>query len=310
MRRIQYHQYGGPETMKLEDFGLRKPGKGEVAVKVNFAAINPIDWKVRNGSLKMVTGKKFPRALGSDFSGTVMSVGPRVTRFKVGDAVFGSARIKDGGALGETVIAPETLLAKKPDSVSFEDAACLGTPGITAWNGLIDKASLQPGAQVFINGCTGAVGESAVQIARMLGAKVSGSCSAQQMHRAEHMGVSRIYDYRTTDLSKIKERFDVVYDTAGTMTVATGLSLLREGGVFLDINPTPGKFIRAIFNQRLKPIVCTARADILDGLAKAAGEGRLRLPIAEVVSLKDAIPRVTALETGRKLNGKSIVSMS
>lgn len=310
MRRIQYHQYGGPETMKLEDFELRTPGKGEVAVKVNFAAINPIDWKVRNGSLKMVTGKKLPRALGSDFSGTVMSVGPRVTRFKGGDAVFGSARIKDGGALGEAVIAPETFLAKKPDSVSFEDAACLGTPGITAWNGLVDKASLQPGAQVFINGCTGAVGESAVQIARMLGAKVSGSCSAQQKHRAEQMGVRRIYDYRTTDLSKIKERFDVVYDTAGTMTVATGLSLLREGGVFLDINPTPGKFIRAIFNRRLKPIVCTARADILDGLAKAAGERRLRLPIAEVVALKDAIPRATALETGRKLHGKGIVSMS
>nr|WP_281005077.1 alcohol dehydrogenase catalytic domain-containing protein [Mesorhizobium kowhaii] len=89
MKRIQYHQYGGPETMKLEDFELRAPGKGEVAVKVNFAAINPIDWKVRNGHLKMVTGKKFPRAFGSDFSGTVISVGPGGTRFQVGDACSG-----------------------------------------------------------------------------------------------------------------------------------------------------------------------------------------------------------------------------
>ncbi|UVC16022.1 NAD(P)-dependent alcohol dehydrogenase [Mesorhizobium onobrychidis] len=309
MKRIQYHQYGGPEAMKLEDFELRTPGKGEVAVKVHFAAINPIDWKVRNGYLKMVTGKRFPRALGSDFSGAVISVGLGVTRFKPGDAVFGSVQIKDGGALGEAVIAPETFLAKKPEIVSFEDAACLGTPGITAWNGLVDKANLQPGARVFINGCTGAVGESAVQIALMLGAEVSGSCSAQQKHRVEQMGVSRVYDYRTTDLSKIEERFDVVYDTAGTMTVATGLGLLRKGGVFLD-DPTPGKFIRAIFNRRLKPIVCTARADILDGLAKAADERRLRLPIAEVVHLKEAIPLVTALEAGRRLGGKSLVSMS
>ena len=310
MKRIQYHQYGGPETMKLEDFELRAPGKGEVAVKVNFAAINPIDWKVRNGYLKMVTGKKFPRAFGSDFSGTVISVGPGVTRFRVGAAVFGSAQIKDGGALGEAVIAPETFLASKPASVSFEEAACLGTPGITAWNGLVDKAHLQAGAQVFINGCTGAVGESAVQIARILGAEVSGSCSLQQMQRAQEMGVSRVYDYCTTDLSQTKDQFDVVYDTAGTMTVATGLSLLRKDGVYLDINPTPGKFIRAMFDRRLKPIVCTARADILDGLASAAADGKLRLPVAEIVPLEAAIALVTALEQGRKLNGKALVSMS
>lgn len=99
MRRIQYHQYGGPELMKLEDCQLRTPGKGEVVVKVNFAAINPIDWKVRNGYLKMVTGKTFPRAMGNDFSGVVISTGPGVTRFKPGDAVFGMAHIKNGGAL-------------------------------------------------------------------------------------------------------------------------------------------------------------------------------------------------------------------
>jgi NADPH:quinone reductase-like Zn-dependent oxidoreductase len=309
MKRIQYHRYGGPELMKLEDFALRTPGKGEVAVKVNFAAINPIDWKVRNGALKMVTGKKFPRALGSDFSGTVISVGPHATRFDVGDAVFGLAQIKDGGAIGEAVVAPETFLAKKPASVSFEEAACFGTPGVTAWNGLIDKASLKADAKVFINGCTGAVGESAVQIARTMGAIVSGSCSAQAMQRAKDMGVQRVFDYRTTDLSKISERFDVVYDTSGKMTVATGLGLLRKDGVFLDINPTPAKFIRAVFNRHLKPIVCTARADILDGLARAAGEGALKLPVAEVVPLKDAIPLVIALERGRKLNGKGLVAM-
>ncbi|EHH02752.1 alcohol dehydrogenase [Mesorhizobium amorphae] len=239
----------------------------------------------------------------------MISVGPGVTRFKVGDAVFGSAKIKNGGALGEAVIAPETFLARKPGSVSFEEAACLGTPGITAWNGLVDKANLQAGAKVLINGCTGGVGESAGQIARMLGAEVSGSCSAQQKGRAEQLGVTQVYDYRTTDISKIADRFDVVYDTAGTMTVAAGLGLLRKGGVYLDINPTPGKFIRAVFDRRLKPIVCTARNDILDGLARSASDGKLRLPVALTVPLENAIALVTALEQGRKLNGKAIVSM-
>jgi NADPH:quinone reductase-like Zn-dependent oxidoreductase len=309
VKRIQYHKYGGAENMKLEDFEVRSLALDQVAVKVRFAAINPIDWKVRNGYLKFVSGKTFPRAMGSDFSGTVISVGKGVTRFKPDDAVFGLAQIKDGGALGEAVIAPETFLARKPDAVSFEDAACLGTPGVTAWNGLVDKAGLKAGQRVFVNGCTGAVGESAVQIARMLGATVSGSCSAQTMQRAKDLGIATVFDYRKTDLSKINDRFDVVYDTAGTMKVATGLGLLRKGGAFLDIDPTPMKFIRSIFNRRLKPIICTPRADILDGLAQAAGDGKLRLPIAEVVPLSGAIQLVADLERGRKISGKGLVRM-
>lgn len=309
MKRIQYSSYGGPETMKLETFELKAPGTGEVAIKVKFAAINPIDWKVRNGYLKMITGKNFPRAMGSDFSGIVTAIGAGVTRFKVGDSVFGMAPIKDAGTLGEAVIAPQTFIARKPDSVSFEDAACLATPGVTAWNGLVDKAALTPGKRVFVNGCTGAVGEATVQLARMFGASVAGTCSAQAMQRARDLDVQPLFDYRTTDLSNIRERFDVVYDTAGTMMVASGLGLLRQGGVYLDINPTPTKFIRAIINRRLKPIVCTARAQILDGLASAAGTGQLRLPVAEIVHLTDAIPLITALETGRKLAGKALVAM-
>jgi NADPH:quinone reductase-like Zn-dependent oxidoreductase len=232
MKRIQYHRYGGPDVMKLEECELRRPGKGEVEVKVAFAAINPIDWKVRNGHLKMVTGKTFPHAMGSDFSGTVISVGPNVTRFKPGDAVFGMAHIRHGGALGEAVVAPETFLVAKPGSVSFEDAACLATPGVTAWNGLIDKAKLTAGKRVFVNGCAGAVGDAAVQLALISGATVSGSCSQDSMPRARDRGVHPLFDYRSTDLSGIGDRFDVVYDTAGTMTIKVGLGLLGAGGTF------------------------------------------------------------------------------
>jgi NADPH:quinone reductase-like Zn-dependent oxidoreductase len=310
LKRIQYRKYGGPETMQLEDFELPSPNKGEVAVGVKFAAINPIDWKVRNGYLKMVTGRAFPRAMGSDFSGTVISVGSGVTRVKPGDAVFGLARIKESGALGHAVITKETFIAKKPTALSFEEAACLGTPGVTAWNGLVDKAHLTSGKHVFVNGCTGAVGETTVQLARMLGATVSGSCSAGAMERARALGLKAVFDYRTTDLSKLGERFDVVYDTAGTMKTVVGLCLLRKDGVFLDIDPTPGKFLRSFVNRKLKPIVCTPRSDILDALARAAGEGKLRLPIAEIVPLDEAIRLITTLEEGHKLGGKGLVAMN
>lgn len=252
--------------MKLEDFELETPGPSQVAVKVKFSAINPIDWKVRRGELKMVTGKSFPRAVGSDFAGTVVAVGGGVTRFKPGDAVFGLARLKQGGALGEAVVTNETFLARKPKSVSFEAAACLGTPGVTAWNGLVDKAGLKAGQRVLINGCMGAVGEAAVQIARMLGARVSGSCSAESMDRAKELGVCPVFDYRKTNLATVSERFDVVYDTAGTMATGVGLALLGKGGVYLDILPTPMKFLRSLFKRKLKPIVCTPRSEILDGI--------------------------------------------
>lgn len=309
MKRIQYHQYGGPGVMRLEDFQLDKLEKDEVAVKVKFSAINPIDWKVRNGMMKIVTGKAFPRAMGMDLSGTVIAVGSEVTRFMPGDAVFGLARFKEAGALGEAVIAKETALAKKPECVSFEDAACLGSAGATAWTGLIDKAHLRPGQHVFVNGCAGAVGEAAVQIARLYGAVVSGCCHTRDMARATQLGVQSVFDYRATRVSMIEERFDVVYDTAATMTAAEGFGLLRKGGVFLDLNPTPGKFIAAMFDRRLKPVVCTPTAQMLDKLAQAARDDSFKLRIGKVVHLSEAIALITALEAGRKVGGKSLVAM-
>ncbi|GAB7551450.1 NAD(P)-dependent alcohol dehydrogenase [Novosphingobium sp. 11B] len=309
MKRIQYTRYGGPQRMRVEDFELPAPGKGEVAVRVKFAAINPIDWKLRAGQMKIVTGRRFPRAMGMDFSGVVTAVGPGVTRFKVGDDVFGLARFKECGALGQAVVTKETFLASKPEGILFEDAACLGTPGVTAWNGLIDKAKLQRGQHVFINGCAGAVGEGAVQIARLFGASVSGSCSARDMERARSLGVETVYDYRTTDLAAISTRFDVVYDTAATMAVPNGIAMLSPGGVYLDLNPGPGKFLRAMFERRLKLIIGSPRAEILQKVAEAASEDRFRIPIGEIVPLSGAVQLITELEQGRKLGGKGVVAM-
>lgn len=309
MKRIQYSRYGGSEVMALKDFELPQPGKGEVAVHVKFAAINPIDWKLRNGQMKIVTGRTFPRAMGMDFSGTITSVGPGVTRLRLGDEVFGLARFKESGALAQGVITKEIFLARKPNNVSFEEAACFGTPGVTAWNGLVDKAKLQAGQHVFINGCAGAVGEAAVQIARLLGATISGSCSARDMGRARSLGVQTVYDYRTTNLSEIKERFDVVYDTSATMQVSVGVAMLRRGGVFLDLNPSLGKLVRAIIDRRLKPVIGAPRAEILEKVSDAARGYQFSIPVGEIVPLSDAMQLITELEAGRKLGGKGLVAM-
>ncbi len=310
MKRIQYGMYGGPELMRLDEFELATPGQGQVAVKVKFAAINPIDWKLRNGQMKIVTGRAFPRAMGFDFSGTVISVGPGVTRFVPGDAVFGLARFKESGALGEAVIANETALAVKPGNVSFEDAACLGTPGVTAWNGLVDKAKLTAGQHVFINGCTGAVGEAAVQIARMHGAIVSGSCSAGAMERARALGLAE--RLRLSD--------------NGPVQAARAFRRRLRHGRHDDDRPRLGPAARGwrvpgprshagqVHPFGLQP---AAETDRLHAAARHSrqprpcrGEGRFRMPIAEIVPLNEAIGLVTALEAGRKLGGKGLVAMA
>lgn len=309
MQRIQYHKYGGPETMKLEAFELETPGPNQVAVQVKFASLNPIDWKIRQGALKMMTGRAFPRTMGSDFSGTIISVGPGVTRFRPGDAVYGLSRLKESGSLGDAVVTEESYIALKPDALSFEQAACLPTAGVMAWQGLIDKAGLKAGQHIFVNGCTGTVGEATVQLARMLGVHVSGSCSAASMNRATEMEVYPVYDYRRTSVSAISDRFDAVYDTVGTGPVSDGLRLLRKDGVLLDINATPAKFLRSFFNRKLKLFFCTPRPEILDGIASAAVDGDIRMTVGMTVPLKDAIRLIAALEGGRKINGKGLVSM-
>ncbi|ADQ84429.1 NAD(P)-dependent alcohol dehydrogenase [Methylovorus sp. MP688] len=309
MKRIQYHRYGGPEVMRLESFVPDAPAKDEVAIAVHFAALNPVDWKVRNGAMKIVTGKSFPRAMGLDLSGTVTAVGADVSRFRVGDAVFGMARFKEAGALGEVAIAKENALARIPEGIRFEDAACLPTVGVVAWNALVDKAKVRPGQNVFINGCAGAVGQAAVQIARMFGARVSGSCSADSIDTARLLGVSDVYDYATTDLATLQGAYDIVFDAAGTIPTSVGIRMLRKKGTFATVEPTPMRFLRALFDRRLKPIVGTPRADVLERLGSAVASNALTLPIADIVPLAKAIYLIASVEGGRRLRGKALVTM-
>src|SRR5580658_10043204 len=117
MKRIQYHRYGGPEEMRLETYELAAPGKDEIAVRVSASSVNPVDWKIRQGAMKFMTGRRFPRAMGMDFSGVVESVGAGVTRFRAGDEVFGTVPMKPSGAFAQRLVTKENLAVKKPASI-------------------------------------------------------------------------------------------------------------------------------------------------------------------------------------------------
>ncbi|MFE2972387.1 NAD(P)-dependent alcohol dehydrogenase [Streptomyces sp. NPDC059340] len=313
MRRIQYHRYGGPDTMRLEDFVLPSPKAGEVAVTVAAAAVNPIDWKIRQGALKMMTGRSFPRAMGSDFAGTVTETGPGVTAVEPGDHVYGIAPLKPSGAFAQAVIAPASHLALKPAGLSFEQAAALATPAVMAWTGLIDRARLRAGQRVFVNGATGGVGEAVVQLAKALGAHVTGTSSPASMERARDLGVDRAYDYTNTapaDQAEFQGAFDVVYDTNGSLPVRTAMRMLNKTGVYLDINATPAKFAHAALARRHKIFFCEPDTHTLTDAASRGAAGDIRMSIGESVPLATATALITDLEKGRKINGKGLILMA
>jgi NADPH:quinone reductase-like Zn-dependent oxidoreductase len=307
MKRIQYHRYGGPEVLRLEEFALAAPGRGQVLVRVMAAAVNPVDWKIRRGEVKMVTGRKFPRGLGHDFAGIIEAVGSDVTRFNVGDEVFGASGLKEAGAIAEALVAEEKGVFPKPRSLSFEQAAALPIVAATAWTVLIDKAKLQAGQRVFIAGCLGAVGRMAVQIARIRGAEIVGSCSASRADEALAMGVGEVLDYRTFNPDNYRGRFDIVFDTHGGLSLSQCGAMLKRGGVALHIVPTPLKMIWSLISPRHQLVFAQLTPQSMAGIVEAAEQGKLVPTIGQTVPLSEAIPALIALEKTGSPPGKLVI---
>lgn len=309
MKRIQYYRYGGPAEMQWEHYELPKLKPQQILVRVKAASVNPVDWKVRNGMMKFMTGKAFPRAMGTDFSGVVESVGSAVTKMRTGDEVFGTVPFKPSGAFAERLVTDAKLVAKKPPSLSFEQAACLPVAGVTAWCGLVGKAKVRVGQTVFINGCSGGVGQAAVQIARSLGVSVAGSCGTDSIEEARRLGVDPVLDYTKQTPSNLAKKFDVLFDTAGTMSIKDGLALLVPGGVMLDINPTLPKFFQGLLSPRYKLVFGNQSEEVLQTLANLAAAGKLKFFIGKTASLDTAIQLITDQEQGKKVRGKTVIVM-
>jgi NADPH:quinone reductase-like Zn-dependent oxidoreductase len=308
MKRIQYHEYGGPEVMRFEDFEPARPGNGELLISVRAAAANPYDWKVRNGDMKMMTGRKFPRGLGYDFAGVVEAVGPGVTRLSVGDDVLGVAPMKTSGAFAEMIVAVENGVVKKPAELSFEEAAAIPTIGGAALQGLVTKGKLQAGQSVFVHGCLGGVGRAAVQIALARGAAVvGGSCRASGIRDARELGVDPVVEFDSIP-SGLAKKFDIVYDTVGTLAPAIARNLLAPGGRIIDIVPSSAKkFIKSALPGPYNILMTQLNVEDLGELAQMCATGTLRLPIAQTVPLQAAIPALTELERNNTPRGGKLI---
>jgi len=306
MRRLQYHRYGGPDVLVLEDAVIPQPGRRQILVRVRAASANAMDWKIRNGEMRLMTGRKFPRGVGHDFAGAVEQVGEGVARFRAGDEVLGAARLQHAGAFAEFVIANERSVASKPNALSFEHAATLPVAGLTAYQAVTTAGKLRPGQRIFINGCLGGVGRVAVQIALAAGATVAGSCRSGTETEARYLGVDPVVTF-DTDPVPHTGRFAVVFDTAGTLPYGVARQMLIPHGRIIDIVPAASKVARSILPGPYNAFMGRSDSDDLQHVADAAGRGEIVARIARTVALDDAIPALTELENAPTSGGGKLV---
>lgn len=309
MKRVQFTRYGGPEVMSVGDYILPEPGEEEVRVAVRAAAVNPFDWKLREGGMKLFMNRRFPKGLGTDFAGVVTAAGPKVTNVHVGDEVFGSMDFRKSGAFAQALVVESFRVARKPSQLSFAEAACLPIPAMTAWAAILGKTDLRPQSRIFINGCRGAVGAAAVQLAIAHDAQAAGTCSTASASAAMAEGVLPVIAYGNKRAFAKAGKFDVVFDTLGTLPLSQGLALLKRGGIFVDINPTPGRIVRGLMSGRYRLAFATQGEPHLPDIAELAGKGILRPTIGLEVPFGESLKAIATAETGPRVPGKVVIMM-
>ena len=231
MKAIVYYEYGSRDVLRCEELEKTPPADGEVSLKIRAASLNPYDWHFMRGEpyavrLMAGLGKPKNKRLGADVAGVVDAAGRNVTQFKPGDAVYGVCQ----GAFAEFVCTSETKLAKIPDSVSFEHAASVPIAALTALQSLRDKGKIQPQQTVLVNGASGGVGTFGVQIAKALGAKVTGVTSTRNLDLVRSIGADDVTDYTKQDFTKANGRFDLILDCVGNHSFSECRRVLNPAG--------------------------------------------------------------------------------
>ena len=313
IRAVRIHRYGGPEVLQLDDIPAPTPSPGEVVVAVHATSVNPVDWLVRDGGAKSFVKVKFPVILGCDLAGEIAAVGDGVTRWKVGDRVF-AMMAHDWGAHAEQVALPASLVAAIPAKLTMVEAAALPTVAMTALSGLRAKAALRAGESVLINGGASAVGMSAIQIAKALGAgKVTATASAASAEVVRGLGADEVVDYKARDITQGSDRFDVIFDCVGTLTPHKRCAAILTGRrVHLTVQPRVSTFVRQLanplFGTKVFGLITTGDGDKLAYLTSLVEAGQLRVPVDKVFPFADVAAAQEHSKAGRA-RGKLVLQI-
>jgi NADPH:quinone reductase-like Zn-dependent oxidoreductase len=274
MKAIVYYKYGSPDVLQYKEIDQPVPEDHEVLIKVRAASVNPLDCgtlKPVPYILRIVFGLPKPEITrpgrpGVDVAGQVEAVGKNVTQFKPGDEVFGvcisdpqasGAKIwvHRQGAFAEYVCVPEATLVMKPENVTFEQAASAPVAAFTALQGLRDKAHIQPGQKVLINGAAGGVGTFAVQIAKSFGAELTGVCNTRNMDMVRSIGADHVIDYTQEDFTQRGQRYDVIFDCVGNHSLSECRRVLEPKGICVMVGDLSGRGVVGILARLLEALV-------------------------------------------------------
>ena len=321
-----YRDYGSPDVLRLEEIEKPVPADDQVLVRVRAASVNPLDWHYMEGTPYIVRlldfgllKPKVPR-LGVDMAGQVEAVGKNVTEFKPGDEVFGQRF----GAFGEYVcVKADRALVMKPPGVTFEQAAALPVAAITALQGLRDKGKVQPGQKVLINGASGGVGTFAVQLAKMMGAEVTGVCSGRNVELVRSLGADHVIDYTKEDYTKNGQRYDVMLDNVANHSFSENIRLLNPQGKYVLIGgggpedqgfigplilPIKAALLKRFVTQEVGFMVAEVTKNDLTYLADLVQTGKLKVVIDKTYPLSQLPDAMRYLETGRA-RGKVVITV-
>ena len=321
-----YRDYGSPDVLRLEEIEKPVPADDQVLVRVRAASINPLDWHYMEGTPYIVRLLEFgllkpkvPR-LGVDLAGQVEAVGKNITQFKPGDEVFG----QKFGAFGEYVtVREDRALVVKPAGVTFEQAAALPVAAITALQGLRDKGKLQPGQKVLINGASGGVSTFAVQLAKMMGAEVTGVCSGRNVELVRSLGADHVIDYTKEDYTKNGQRYDVMLDNVANHSFSENIRMLNPQGKYVLIGgggpddqgfigplilPIKAALLKRFVTQEVGFMVAEVTKPDLTYLADLVQSGKLKVVIDKTYPLNQLPEAMQYLETGRA-RGKVVITI-
>ena len=305
MQVMEVAHPGGPEALQAARRSVPEPEPTEVLVRVRAAGLNPVDWKTRaGGGVSGLLGAG-PWVLGWDVAGEVVALGGGVTRFAVGDRVFGMPRFPhEGGGYGEYVTAPSRQFARIPDGLDVVEAAGLPLAGLTALQGF-DAAGLEKGQRVLVHAAAGGVGHLAVQLAKAAGAYVIGTASTAKHDFVRGLGADEVIDYRERPFEEQIRDVDVVFDAVGGDVTARSVPVLREGGVLVTI---PGGELPEAPGIRAFWLLVEPDGAGLDRLAALVTEGALRVEVADTAPLAKIAQMHEVGERGRTA-GKLVVTV-
>ena len=233
----------GKVPMHMAEVPTPEINEYEVLAEIHAASINPIDFKIRDGKVKMLLKYEMPLILGNDFSGVITKVGSKVTRFKVGDEIYARPRKNKIGTFAEYIAIHEDDIALKPKNLSFEEAASIPLVGLTSYQALHDIMHLQQGQKILIHAGSGGVGTFAIQLAKIMGATVTTTASEAGTNLVKSLGADEIINYKTEKFEEILTNYDAVFDTIGGTTLEKSFNIIKSGGNIVSVSGMPnGRF--------------------------------------------------------------------